>query len=270
MREGKNMGIMTTFKKPTLETGPGPPALRQRGGRSACAPAGPQPGWGRRSRLSVALGRCGSLARALPRAPRAPHRLLARADGRGTLRWKDSAPGTRHRLRTRDAVALLRRCLRPLFPAGCQRLRHDGGARTGSARRSAGGGVGCVSRRCAPPCRCLLTAKLLPHRPSRRREALRASVGRWPGWTRSAASPTSARGGGHRWAGILPDRPSRWADHVPRSVGEHVGSRTDAGRRTPSVHCGMPSLLLPARGWLRLGVRRSRILLPGDVLPTMG
>jgi hypothetical protein len=141
-----------------------------------------------------------------------------------------------------------------------------GGARTGSARRSAGGGAGCVSRRCAPPCRCLLTAKLLPHRPSRRREALRASVGRWPGWTRSAASPTSARGGGRRWAGILPDRPSRWADHVPRSVGEHVGSRTDAGRRTPSVHCGMPSLLLPARGWLRLGVRRSRIL-PGASCP---
>jgi len=58
---------------------------------------------------------------------------------------------------------------------------------------------------------------------------------------------------------------SRWANHIPLAVGEHVGGRTCAGRRTPSVHLGVPSLLLPALGWPRLGVSRPRIP-PGSIL----
>src|SRR4029434_1482832 len=54
---------------------------------------------------------------------------------------------------------------------------------------------------------------------------------------------------------------------MPLSVGEHVGGRTCAGRRTPSVHLGAPSSLLPALGESRLGVRCPPIL-PGASCPT--
>src|SRR5215510_3002163 len=132
-----------------------------------------------------------------------------------------------------------------------------GCSRTGSARRSSGGVECFFSSQRVPHCLYLLLAKLLQHQTSQRRYALRASVGGCPGWKRSAASLTSSRGGCSHRAGILPDRTSRWADHVPLSIGEHVGSRTCTGRRTPSVRLGVLSSLRPGLGWPPLGVSRA-------------
>jgi hypothetical protein len=62
MREGKNMGIMTTFKKPTLESPPG-------GGRL---------GWGGQMSPSPALWSCPFPLHTLPEEPDRIGRLCDR------------------------------------------------------------------------------------------------------------------------------------------------------------------------------------------------
>jgi hypothetical protein len=65
-------------------------------------------------------------ARSTHRVAIAPRRLLALEAGRVTFRWQDDAHGNRQRLLTLDAVECIRRCLLPILPAGCHRLRHYG------------------------------------------------------------------------------------------------------------------------------------------------
>src|SRR5215471_12099718 len=97
----------------------------------------------------------------------------------------------------------------------------------------------------------------------------RVNAGGCTGCKPCAFSPSSSPDGCSRWAGIPRNRRARCADRLLLSVSKHVGDCTCAGRRPPSVPLGVPSSLLPALGWLPLGVRRPPIL-PGGVLPDVG
>ena len=194
------------------------------------------------------------LARYTHRVAIANRRLLALEEGRVTFRWKDYAHGNRHRLMTLDAVEFIRRFLLHILPTGFQRLRHYGllANRVRQAKL----------RRCRvllqPPVSATLPVPpdtQAPPAPDQPAAVCPACQRGRMSWVETLyPSPTSSRGGCSRRAGILPNRTARWADHIPLSVGEHVGERTGTGRRMPSVHLGVPSSLLPALGWPRLGV----------------
>jgi hypothetical protein len=66
------------------------------------------------------------LARYTHRAAISNHRLVSRADGRVTFRWKDYAHGSRRGTLTLDAVEFVRRLLLHVLPAGLVRVRHYG------------------------------------------------------------------------------------------------------------------------------------------------
>lgn len=66
------------------------------------------------------------LARYTHRVAISNRRLLACADGKVTLRWKDYQRGNRQRTLTLEAVEFLRRFLLHVLPRGFQRIRHYG------------------------------------------------------------------------------------------------------------------------------------------------
>jgi hypothetical protein len=66
------------------------------------------------------------LGRSIHRVAMANHRLLEVRDGCGRCTYRHRRPGNRVHPRTREAQELIRRCLLPIVPHGCQRLRPGG------------------------------------------------------------------------------------------------------------------------------------------------